>query len=223
MQSDVTPDSRLQDEFELWNEPTLAPASYEPYAKLAAVTCVAIHTSRRAVGASPPAMFYGALSGGYASGAGVAFVNGSLPLLARMLASGGSGLTLADCVSAVTYHACECLGRQKKTGKKTAPHVRIARDVFVDSQMGSARRHPSTPAHPSFGSLAHATPATPPRSITDTAGPPENTHARTLTDCDMAPSPCSAVERLGATVSALVPTAYLFQGETGAPARWQVR
>ena len=118
LQSDVTPDSRLQDEFELWNEPTLAPASYEPYAKLAAVTCVAIHTSRRAVGASPPAMFYGALSGGYASGAGVAFVNGSLPLLARMLASGGSGLTLADCVSAVTYHACECLGSAKKKKKK---------------------------------------------------------------------------------------------------------
>ena len=44
------------------------------------------------------------MSGSYAS-SGVQFLNGTLPLLAALLASGGSGLTLADCVSAVTYHA----------------------------------------------------------------------------------------------------------------------
>ena len=53
-----------------------------------------------------------------------------------------------------------------------------------------------------------------------TSGPPEQTHARRLSDCGAAPSPCSPVEALQAALTTFVPSAFLIQGETGAPARW---
>jgi hypothetical protein len=96
--------SNVTDEFELWNEPSLGPSNYLPYATLANVTCRALHQVREKA-ATPgwaPQIFYGTMSGGY-SGAGPEFLDGTLPLLEQQLA--GSGLSLQDCIASVTYHA----------------------------------------------------------------------------------------------------------------------
>ena len=69
--------------FEIRNEPRLSPTNYEPYAKLAATACVAIHKGwQRSKGQGSPHMFFGTLSGGYA-GWGAQFLNGTLPILAN--------------------------------------------------------------------------------------------------------------------------------------------
>eukprot|EP00035_Acanthoeca_spectabilis_P026877 m.464571 g.464571 ORF g.464571 m.464571 type:complete len:665 (-) comp23580_c0_seq1:66-2060(-) len=92
----------VTNEWEVWNEPQLGPDDYQPYAKLAAVTCQALYEGTPS-SAPRPRIFYGTLSGGYAS-AGIPFINATLPLLAGYLAAETPALTLADCVSAVTYH-----------------------------------------------------------------------------------------------------------------------
>lgn len=148
----------VTDEFELWNEPRLGPDNYRPYATLAAITCRALHLAGTP---SKPKLFYGTLSGGYAS-AGISFLNGTLPILRDLLQAGRPRLRLEDCVAAVTYHA-----------------------------------------------------------YTGTGTGPESTHAATrTTGCGGHPSPCSGVEALDATLKQWVPTAFVFQGECGAPAVW---
>ena len=87
--------SNVTDEFEVWNEPRLTPSNYQPYARLAATACIAAHKGAASAHArvGPPQLFFGVMSGGYVS-SGVAFLNGTLPLLDRMLREGDSGLEL---------------------------------------------------------------------------------------------------------------------------------
>jgi hypothetical protein len=126
--------ANVTDEFEIWNEPHTDPANYAPYAKLAAVTCQALHRAKKGVPVGQrPRIFYGTLSSD--SGSAAAFVNFTLPMVARYLQELGKTkdtalvpaaiaasaarhtesapplakhaspmLTLADCVTAVTYH-----------------------------------------------------------------------------------------------------------------------
>ena len=65
-------------EFELWNEPSLSASNYLPYATLANWTCRALHAARVKQGDHShkqgdlsdtwtPRLFYGTMSGGYAS------------------------------------------------------------------------------------------------------------------------------------------------------------
>lgn len=96
-------------------------------------------------------------SGGYVS-AGPAFLDGSLPLLKEQLA--GSGLTLEDCVTAVSYHAYSLK--------------------------------------------------------------PENTHRPMESGfCGKQASAVSAPACLASTLQAHVPSAFVFQGECGAPSTWE--
>ena len=90
--------SNVTDEFEVWNEPKVHPSNYEPYARLVATACVAAHKGSASAHprVGPPKLLYGAMSGHYAN-YGVAFLNGTLPLLDRMLREGDSGLRLKVC------------------------------------------------------------------------------------------------------------------------------
>lgn len=91
--------SNVTDEFEVWNEPRLEQSNYEPYARLVATACVAAHKGAASAHprVGPPQLFFGVMSGGYAT-YGVAFLNGTLPLLDRMLRDSDSGLELKVCV-----------------------------------------------------------------------------------------------------------------------------
>lgn len=53
----------VTNEWEVWNEPQLGPDDYQPYAKLAAVTCQALYEGTPS-SAPRPRIFYGTLSGG---------------------------------------------------------------------------------------------------------------------------------------------------------------
>jgi hypothetical protein len=134
--------SNVTDEFELWNEPSLGPSNYLPYATLANVTCRALHQVREKA-ATPgwaPQIFYGTMSGGY-SGAGPEFLDGTLPLLEQQLA--GSGLSLQDCIASVTYHAYsvhpEDTAQIRSGGVRVSRRMRRALDVGARGCHGAPR------------------------------------------------------------------------------------
>ena len=115
--------SNVTNEFEVWNEPPLGETNWDSYATLAAATCQALYNFSHPPHWTPE-IFYGTMSGSYVS-SGPIFLNGTLPLVEAKVKAMTPPLTLAQCVTAVTFHAY--------TGHGRGPEATYERTVTPDT------------------------------------------------------------------------------------------